>query len=428
MCAGATNKGGEVPHITSVGSGWEMLSHLFAPDTPVVHARAAVPNDESLRRAAAVLVVDPRDRGHARLNSLGFTYIRDFALMPDATLPRWLIPIGDSRASSGAFALHPPYGRAARTKYALARAAARVGAPIWYRHTLRLAARELPAVESWINEMCGVAVRLGFARGAFGARPKPGLIALDASGRPVAFGKLARESLRRSAVAREALALTTLASDPRTKGMGPRLLGGVELNGTYVTIQEPVPGRVGGAALSASHAIFLDALVAEGGQGRRRPVTSSEFMQALRDRATGEKSSLLTRLAAVLAVVELPPAITHGDFAPWNVRLDEAGVLRAFDWEWWCGDSLPLIDQLHHELQVAFLIGGRSGQNVASVLAGKASARPFGLEERETHAVHAVGILDYLLRIADDGYGHTPLARRYTELLTDVASAALAAG
>lgn len=398
----------------SEGSGWEVLSHLFAPDTPMLHVRGARPEEAQLRDAGAVLLTDPPDRHPTRLRSLGFGYIRDFALIPNARVPRWLIPIGDGRTSSGAFALHPPFGRASRLKHAVGRVAARSGAPIWYRHTLRLAARETPPVESWTSDVCGTAVQLGFSRGAWGARPKPGLIVLDDKGRALAFGKLARERLRRSGVAREALALATLATDPRTRGMSPSLLADAELAGTRVTLQEPIPGRVGGASLSPSHARFLAALVTD---QRPRPVASSAFVRDLRERVSADRAPLLRRLLESLSSVHLPPTTTHGDFAPWNLRIDDAGVLRAFDWEWCCVDGLPLIDELHHELQVSFLVRDRDGRQVAPALDAKASSCPFGLDPARVQGLHALGILGYMLRIAEDGYGDTLLARRYADAL-----------
>ncbi|MDP9266056.1 MAG: hypothetical protein M3O91_08090 [Chloroflexota bacterium] len=394
-----------------------MLHPLFAPEAVIVRGRGSLP-DEELRRADVVIVLDPLGRRPPG-RSLGFSYHRRFAALPDAEQPRWLIPLDAGPIAAGAFAFHAPYRRAGRAKYALARLAARLGAPVWYRHVLWLSARSTPPLESWMGQTIGRPVRLGLARGAAGARPKPIAVALDAAGKAVAFAKLAREPERRDPLRREAHALKTLAERPETADLGPRLLGETEVVGTYVTLQEPLRGLRGPATLASAHDRFLRAL---GAGDHRRPVSTSAFVRNLGERATGADASMLRRLIALVEEVELPRVMVHGDFAPWNLRA-EGSRLRAFDWEWWCEDGLPLVDALHHRLQSGFLLAGWSAVQAAGRLESEARSRPFGLTPQQTRAIQAISILDYVLHIAEDGYSPEPLAVRYRELLARILTA-----
>ncbi len=397
-----------------------LLDLLLPADAVVVRARGTVPGAEELRRADAVIIVDPRGPGPPPVDGPGFPYHRRFAVLPDTEHPRWLIPLDSGRIAAGAFAFHAPYRRAARAKYIGARAAALLGAPLWHRHVLSLSARETPLVESWIAGTLGIPVRLGVARGAPGARPKPALIALDPAGGTVAFAKLGRNDHRRAALRREAMALDSLAARPGTVGLAPRLLGDVEVGGTYVTLQEPLGGKPGATALAGAHEVFLRALIAEGEPGS---VGASAFARSVSERATGADAALLWRLTKALEGVRLPRAMVHGDFAPWNLRITRSG-LRAFDWEWWCQDGLPLVDALHHQLQAGFLLESWTVQRASERLGADARTRPFRLGAPEAHAVQALAILDYVLHIAEDGYGEEPLASRYRELLARIVALA----
>lgn len=398
-----------------------MLSILFAADALLIQARGTFPAEEELRGVAAVVLIDPADRSrsaHRRLRSLGFGYVRDFAVVTDGLQPRWLLPVDTARIAAGALAIHAPYRWGSRAKFSIARGAARVGAARWYRPRLRLAARQRPEVDSWIAEVCGGPVRLGIARGAAGARPKPSLIVVDGAGRPLAYGKLGADPYRRAALHREARALTVLAGNERTAKLAPRLLGERDFAGTYATLQEPLPGRPGGASFTSAHERFIADLTALPG---RRPLNGRAFVRNLQARASGPDLALVARLMSVLGGLQVPGAMTHGDFAPWNLRV-EGPFLRAFDWEWWCEDGLPSIDQAHHELQSGFLLRGWSVQRAATLLAAKSSTMALGFRRRESAALQALGLLDYAVRMDEDGYRDHGLNALYRQLIDRVAA------
>jgi hypothetical protein len=50
------------------------------------------------------------------------------------------------------------------------------------------------------------------------------------------------------------------------------------------------------------------------------------------------------------------PALYHGDFAPWNLRISSAGDLQVFDWERGEQVGVPGWDWLHYRLQPEILV------------------------------------------------------------------------
>ena len=58
---------------------------------------------------------------------------------------------------------------------------------------------------------------------------------------------------------------------------------------------------------------------------------------------------------ALLAEVQVCPAVMHGDFAPWNVKV-ESGRWRVFDWERGELDGVPGWDWFHFVIQPAILV------------------------------------------------------------------------
>ena len=78
-------------------------------------------------------------------------------------------------------------------------------------------------------------------------------------------------------------------------------------------------------------------------------VTSMELLEGGKDR---------------LEKIVLVPSVRHGDFAPWNLRLDSEGKLVALDWEWGTGFGVPGFDLVHYLCQEGRLIRGFKAQRL----------------------------------------------------------------
>lgn len=293
----------------------------------------------------------------------------------------------------------------------------------FYRDSIVVAQRATPPLESQVRDVVGTdTVRLALTSGTPGGHPKPTFLVLDHGGHPIAFGKLGASALRRSAARREAEALSHFASINDWAGMAPGLMFAGEVDGTYVTMQTPLRGSTGPAELSASHRRFLDLLARK----ERRPIGASAFVRALDGRALAlqevrpDATHAMAVLRPLLDGISASPVIVHGDFAPWNLRQRD-GRIAAFDWEWWSIDGPPLIDLLHHVLQVGFLLRRWTVERAYAEVRAIAGTRPHGLEPEDVFVLSGLGVVDYLLRIVEDGYSdRSPLAVAYGELLARI--------
>jgi len=108
-----------------------------------------------------------------------------------------------------------------------------------------------------------------------------------------------------------------------------------------------------------------------------------------------------------LADARIHPAMTHGDFAPWNLRTHH-GRISAFDWEYGELDGLPLADEAHFTLQLGFQMQNWTPQQAHKALMNIAVSRPLRLNYDQVNAIHAVYLLDQIVRLLGEGYdiGH----------------------
>jgi len=85
-------------------------------------------------------------------------------------------------------------------------------------------------------------------------------------------------------------------------------------------------------------------------------VTFAKLPAARLLEAAAASDPLWAECAATLRTTSFHPAIHHGDFAPWNVRVDRSGQWHVFDWE--RGDVLgpPAWDWFHWVIQYEILV------------------------------------------------------------------------
>ena len=356
----------------------------------------------------------------ARPADLGLPYVRDYAVIPSLSRPRWLLPLDNGQVARGGFDMHPPYRSSARLKYTVARTAARLRLPGWYRDRLRIAQRRAPGLESRVREILGPDLfRLGFSGGRPGAHRKPVFVGLGSDGRAMAFGKLAVNTGHEQRLRNEARALEHFGPPAWPHGaVAPALLFDGDVGGRYVVLASPLNGSRGSTQLSHRHRQFLASLQLK----EPRTAASTDFIRALQQRHDAAVGDLpipdaMRTLLGVLADASIPGAMTHGDFAPWNTRI-VGGSLSAFDWEWWCADSLPLLDEHHYALQSGFLLQGWDASTAFRYLEDHAKQLPLGIAARHVRALAGIGIIDYLLRLLEDGSSRArPLHRDYEIVL-----------
>jgi hypothetical protein len=343
-----------------------------------------------------------------RLETAGFAYARRYAVLPSLQSARWFINLDAGKIAAASFSVYTPARRSAHLKKAVAKLLARLRLPYWYKDQVIVASRAVPATEAKLSELFpGRAVRIGLSAGA----PEParnrkasGAI-IGGGGEVLGFVKIAGSPLSRSIMEHEAEVLSALAERQQLRSITAGLLFAGEIDGRYVTVQSPLPGKPAPAKLTAAHLRYLATLRV----GPTKPAAATQMVAALPGRIAALHGSGIDLGAALddvmpaLETLEVPSTIVHGDFAPWNLRV-HGGAVSAFDWEYGELDGPPLIDETHFRLQLGFQMKGWTPEHAALELGAVAARQPLGMTPPQVRALHVVYLIDQIARLLGEGY------------------------
>lgn len=174
------------------------------------------------------------------------------------------------------------------------------------------------------------------------------VLVFDASQRPVAIVKAGLTQSARNLVRREAdflgCAATKLAGIPRLQDrFQSDRVSAFALD--YYPGRSPRPGEE--TALPALLGGWVDT---------QRTVPVATLPDWKRLEQSGSKNAWFTVAAEPLRAWQVHPAIYHGDFAPWNIKVSPGGTWTVLDWERGELAGLPGWDWLHYVLQPAILV------------------------------------------------------------------------
>jgi len=357
------------------------------------------------------------------LEAAGFAYVRRFAVMPSLTNARWFISLDSPAIAAAGFSLYTPARRSAHLKKAAARLAARMRLPIWYRDEIIVASRALPPMPQKLSELFpNQMIHLALSSGA----PEPAInrkasaVVLGPGGKILAFVKIGGSDVSRRIVEHEGNILPALAAREALGQVVPRLLFGGEIDGRYLTVQTPLAGKPAPCRLTPAHRAFLKALR----NGKTKPAAATQMVATLPARLSDlpmqkrqELGTILDRLMPTLQTLEVTSTVIHGDFAPWNLRIHE-GRISAFDWEYGELDGLPLVDETHYLLQLGSQLHHWNIDQACACLSEIAASKPLGMIETQVSAIHAVYLIDSLVRLLNEGYDpEDEMLTWYRELL-----------
>jgi hypothetical protein len=304
------------------------------------------------------------DRGAKRGSAPAESAREEFGALPSCAAPRWLVPCRGAAGVRGLDIYTPYTQRAKMLKWAVA-AGLRLGLGFPTGRSVSLASRLEPLD-------CLVAAATGenhpyyaFAMGGPGPYAKLTVQAMRRSGEVLGFLKLPMQEAGAGRVRNEASMLRLWADTQALEGRVPRLLYSGDWLGTYLLFQTAASGTVGPKLMGRPHAEFLrrlrEAAPAEGKPGER--VVAEVFEKWWQRPPAAGPEWLATASAGLecarqlLSRKEVSCGLVHGDFAPWNTRI-EGGELFVFDWEsaafGWPVDW----DAMHFQVQVSCLLGG----------------------------------------------------------------------
>ncbi len=163
----------------------------------------------------------------------------------------------------------------------------------------------------------------------------------------VALSENARKSLKQEAIILEQLSHSQIIGVPRLISM--------EENGMR-SWQTVVEGELTSRKLTRAH---IDLLLRLPKQSESSTINEQKFF--LKKWAEknlhhlGVDIQLITTAISKIHGEQIPLLLVHGDFAPWNLKLQKDGTISAIDWESADWASLPLWDLCHFYLIQAYL-------------------------------------------------------------------------
>jgi hypothetical protein len=372
-------------------------------------------------RFRALALINPRQVPIRSVWARGFSYVRRYAVVPGLADARWFIPRDNVSVAAAALRMYAAYRIAARLLRVGAQLATRLRLPFWYGDKLVIASREPFPLERALAEPFEEAnIRLAFSSGTAGPARKPLIQILRPSGDILGYAKLGINQTTHRLVRNEGKILRSLNEDPRAASAVPKLLLEDEVCGRPVAVQSPLCGRPGPIESTSVHDRFLASL-----QGQQcRPVTASQLFGNIERRVAvlADRPPIL-RIALdgvrpILERLSMPSTIVHGDFAPWNLRIQGRQV-RAFDWEYGELDGIPLVDDLHHALQAGFLLRGWALERALTYLGSVQAANRLSLRAEEIAAIEVLYLVDVCSRRLEEGHSLSEAAnRRYLWLIS----------
>lgn len=308
---------------------------------------------------SAVVLENPSAKAVRALRASGHDCLRTFSVMPSIKAPRWLLPLGNSRATLCGFQIYTPYAPLARILKTMACAGIRAGWNGCGCHHILVACREALPLEALVAETTGESRPVfSMSLGTPGRYRKLTVQVMRPSGEILGYLKLPLTDVAGARVRREAEVLERLRNYESLRPHIPKLLYAGEWGGGYILFQSAGPPTPGPVEFSPLHDEFLQTLwcayeVEKSGETLLADVAArwERASLALNSEWRELGKRVLEAARRQLQGITVPCGISHGDFAPWNTRL-EANRLFLFDWESAAWDMPILWDIFHYHVQV----------------------------------------------------------------------------
>lgn len=272
-----------------------------------------------------------------------------FCAIPGSGGYRWIVP-RDPKSGLPAMTSWQPYSRTARLKWQLvikaycAGALTRVPGVISFGVVGGDLASD--ALQPPASDPFSPVIYIGTP-----GRSQKAVISLVTDRRVRGVMKVPLTEFAKHKIAREVEALQLLGAT--RPAVAPRLLSFDFVRGR--SLQEYCPGLPAPLDFASR---YLDWLISLHDPGTE--ITLASHVERLVPRLESLHPELIVRIAEVLALLNdttaLPAFLGHGDFAPWNLKLNDNGSIRtALDWEDFRPATLPLFDYFHYNVDKAYL-------------------------------------------------------------------------
>jgi hypothetical protein len=322
-------------------------------------------NVRSRVQPGAVFSLCP-SRGLIRALSLaGYTHLYPFAAIPSHSDCRWLLPTQNPVALLAGTHIYEPHKLSARFVKRALIGAVKLGWNGGSGSNVLIASKTRLPLVTLIQEVTGESQPLfAFSLGRHAAVRKLTLQVMYPNGDILGYLKLPLTDIAAERVRHEANVLGMLLKVPALHPHVPRLLYAANWNGTYLLLQSALRGERGPLIFNDMHERFLRELwevrsVKVSGQALIRRLAAKWDTTVRRlDSEWGELGKeVLQRATRDLQNIKLSCGLMHGDFAPWNTRIRQDGLL-VFDWESADWEAPTSWDVFHFTVQASYFFAG----------------------------------------------------------------------
>lgn len=302
----------------------------------------------------------------------GFSRTQRYVVLPSHNAPRWFLPIGQRAGSSSknGFQLYTPYSRSAQAMKRLV-----VGTMScwqnWAGPQAVVGSKMALPLESLVREITGESSPVfALSIGTPGLFRKMTVQVMRLDGEILGYIKLPLTEAASGRLRHEAKTLEYLASFSELRPYIPKLLHAGGWGEGYIVFQTGSSTKGGPTEFGPLHQKFLETLWCV----RRVSKPGHLLLEEVATRwhkVEPQMDSLWQTLGAgafakarrELSGVNITCGIMHGDFAPWNTRLNE-GRLFVYDWESASLEAPNSWDIHHFRVQVASLLDKKGGSEL----------------------------------------------------------------
>ncbi len=319
----------------------------------------------------AVVLLKPKGISLPWLQAQGFTHVRSFVAVPSIVNARWFIPSRPRHTSLRAWDLYAPFHARARLYKRTAQFLTRSIGISRFGDQIIVAQRGVSALEETLT--CAVGTRefdIAIASGTPGPQRKVTMQVVSKDGTALAYAKYGDRPETGASVRQEAAFASQVLEWGLENISVPRLVYHGPHNCGYLMVSTSIDrrSRPSSTYLTPRHADAFLEFARHRGSSRTEDLLRrlSHRVSALRgviDDAWCQRLSLaIHAIQLTPEASDLPTALSHGDFAPWNIRVDSrTGHLIVFDWERGQTDQFLLWDAFHFNTQVDLLVHRVSG-------------------------------------------------------------------
>lgn len=300
-----------------------------------------------------------------------FVHSHRFSVLPSFKAPRWLLPLGDTNQMLIGSRIYAPYAPSSRLLKALFLGAIKAGWQGWGCPRLLVTSKNQFPLEVMVREITGEPQpTFAMSVGLGGKFRKLTVQVMRRNGEILGYIKFPLTDAAIDRVQHETAVLERLSSFAALRRHIPKVLYANKWADGFLLFQSAGPRLQGPLGFGQPHEAFLRRLwrvhqVKKPGRVLVEEVTGR--WQRLMPQMDGALAELgkkaLDRVSRGLDGMMLPCGVVHGDFAPWNTRV-EGEDLFVFDWESAAWDAPILWDKLHFHVQVNSLLKKNSGRKI----------------------------------------------------------------